>query len=71
MKNNNYIYVVTAYRWASRSKHSYIVLVSNKKHEAKKAATKETESRGGKYDCEVLEFDLKDKTHKKLFFKQN
>lgn len=52
------IYTVTAYRWGDREKHSYIVGVYNQKDAALKAAEFEEDYRGGKYGCEVLEWDL-------------
>jgi len=48
-------FVVTAYKFADRSAHSYVVGVYNKKAMAIKMADAETEYRGGKYSCEVLE----------------
>jgi|GEM_PF-3298420 len=54
-KNPVKYYVVTAYKWADRSAHSYVVGVYDKKAMAIKQADAETEYRGGKYSCEVLE----------------
>ena len=54
MKRN--IYTVHAYRWGDRELHSYSVGVYSKKHSALKAAEDEAEWRGGKYECEVIEW---------------
>lgn len=54
MKRNTY--TVHAYRWGDRELHSYLVGVYSKKHAALNAAEAETEWRGGKYECEVLEW---------------
>ena len=53
-----YIYTVRACRWGDRETHSYIVGVYSKKHAAQKAATEEENWRGGKYQCEVIEWEL-------------
>ena len=50
------IYTVHAYRWGLRNTHSYSVGVYSKKHAALKAAEAEKEWRGGKYECEVIEW---------------
>lgn len=50
------IYTVHAYRWGDRELHSYSVGVYPKKHAALQAAEAETEYRGGKYECEVIEW---------------
>lgn len=52
------VYTVHAYRWGDRELHSYIVGVYAKKHAAIKAADHETEYRGGKYECEIIEWEL-------------
>lgn len=52
------IYTVHAYRWGDRQCHSYSVGVFSKKHAALKAAQTESDYRGGKYECEVLEWAL-------------
>ena len=54
----NQVYSVTAYRFGDRERHSYVVGVYSKKHAALKAAIAEEDYRGGKYVCEVLEWDL-------------
>lgn len=50
------VYTVHAYRWGDPEMHSYIVGVYTKKQAALNAATTEEEYRGGKYECEVLEW---------------
>lgn len=52
------IYTVHAYRWGDRECHSYSVGVYSKKCAALKAAETESDYRGGKYKCEVLEWTL-------------
>lgn len=52
------VYTVHAYRWGDRELHSYTVGVYPKKHAALKAAEVEASWRGGKYECEVLEWSL-------------
>lgn len=52
------VYTVHAYRWGDRENHSYLVGVYSKKHAAMKAGERETEYRGGKYECEVIEWQL-------------
>lgn len=52
------IYTVHAYRWGDRECHSYSVGVYSHKHAALKAAQTESDYRGGKYECEVLEWTL-------------
>jgi hypothetical protein len=52
------VYTVQACRWGNRENHSYIVGVYPKKAQAIKAAESEEEYRGGKYACEVLEWEL-------------
>ena len=52
------VYTVRACRWGDHELHSYIVGVYPKKHAAQKAAEIEREWRGGKYECEILEWVL-------------
>ena len=56
MKNK--IYTVTAYRWGDRDEHSYSHGVFNNKANALKEAEDHKAYRGGKYECEVLEWDV-------------
>lgn len=60
------LYTVQAYRWGDRECHSYTVGVFSKKHAALKEAKAETDYRGGKYECEVLEWVLDDNVVKKV-----
>lgn len=53
-----YIYTVRSCRWGDRETHSYIVGVYEDKHSAQQAAENEEQWRGGKYECEILEFEL-------------
>jgi len=52
------VYTVRACRWGDIESHSYIVGVYPKKHAAQQAAQTEEEWRGGKYECEILEWIL-------------
>ena len=52
------VYTVRACRWGDRESHSYVVGVYAKKHAAQKAAEIERAWRGGKYECEILEWIL-------------
>ena len=52
------VYTVHAYRWGDRECHSYSVGVYFRKRTALKAAQTESDYRGGKYECEVLEWML-------------
>lgn len=52
------IYTVTAYRYGCRESHSYVVGVYNKKQKAINAAETEQDYRGGKYECEILEWNI-------------
>lgn len=52
------VYTVHAYRWGDRECHSYSVGVYSEKHAALTAAQTEWDYRGGKYECEVLEWTL-------------
>jgi hypothetical protein len=52
------VYIVTAYRWGDREKHSYVVGVFDNEETAIKEAKLETEFRGGKYECEVRSMEL-------------
>ena len=52
------VYTVRACRWNNSETHSYIVGVYTSKEKAIKAAESEEIYRGGKYGCEVLEWEL-------------
>lgn len=55
-----YAYVVTAYRWADRDNHSYVVGVASTPEGAIRLAHQEQRDRGGKYWCEALEILVDD-----------
>lgn len=55
---NNKVYTVRACRWGDKESHSYIVGVYTRKHKALDVAQKERDWRGGKYECEVIEWKL-------------
>lgn len=52
------IFTVAAYRWGSKENHSYIVGVYSTEKRALEVAAIEEEFRGGKYECEVLEWKV-------------
>jgi hypothetical protein len=60
------VYTVHAYRWGDRENHSYLVGVYSKKLAAIKAGEATTEWRGGKYECEVIQWKLDDYESKKV-----
>jgi len=49
------MFVVTAYRYGDTERHSYVVGIANTLDRAKKWADAETEYRGGKYECQILQ----------------
>jgi hypothetical protein len=51
-------YTVSAHRWSDAESHTYIVGVYSKESAALKAAGDEEEYRGGKYKCEVIEWEV-------------
>jgi hypothetical protein len=55
---NPQVYTVIAYRYGNREAHSYPVGVYATAADALKAAEIEEDYRGGKYECEVMEFTL-------------
>jgi len=55
MKNK--IYTVHAYRYGDRELHSYSQGVFTKKQAALVEAEKHSLERGGKYECEVVEWE--------------
>ena len=59
------IYTVHAYRWGDRERHSYSVGVFRKKARALKEAEEHSVYRGGKYECEVIEWSIDDKDSQK------
>ena len=50
------VYTIHAYRWGGRDNHSYLVDVTFDKQEALETAEAEAYWRGGKYECEVREW---------------
>lgn len=54
------IYVVTAYRWGLRDRHSYVLGAYYNLGVAKQIAVAEVEGRGGKYGCEIVACDPED-----------
>lgn len=57
------VYSIHAYRFGDRERHSYSVGVCSTRDAALKMAADEEEWRGGKYECEVCEFELDSPTH--------
>jgi len=55
---NQNVFVVTAYRYADKEAHSYVVGVFEQQYYACGIAEKEKDCRGGKYDCEVIKVEL-------------
>jgi hypothetical protein len=62
---NDLVYVVTAYRWGDKELHSYVVGVSRDERKAIAMAKSEESYRGGKYYCEVLEWELDEELDKR------
>jgi hypothetical protein len=52
------MYVVTAYRFGNNENHSYVVGVFSSRVQARFNADVEESFRGGKYICEISEFQL-------------
>jgi len=73
MNKNNFLYVVTMYRYANKEEHSYVLGVYDNPNEAIKHGKVEESWRGNKYTCEVLRLKLNDTTTilMKLFFRLN
>ena len=61
------IFVVTAYRWGDREAHSYVVGAYDNSDLAKEAADNECKYRGGKYECEVIEFIINNGIPRKVY----
>lgn len=59
------IYTVHAYRWGGRENHSYPVGVYQTEKDALTAAVETEQHRGGKYECEVYKWDIRntDRSH--------
>lgn len=58
------VYTVHAYRWGDQEEHSYTVGVYSTKALSLKSAGNEHTHRGGKYECEILEWELDDGNYK-------
>lgn len=54
----NFVYTVHAYRYGNRELHSYSVGVFSTERLALVAAETEEDFRGGKYECEVIEWEI-------------
>ncbi len=52
------IYIVLARRWGDDESHSYIIGGFSNKYKAQKAAIEVHKSRGGKYECEIIEMNI-------------
>ena len=52
------LYTIHAYRWGNRENNSYIVAAVTDKILALRIAEQENIYRGGKYECEVLEWPI-------------
>lgn len=61
------LYILTAYRFANKERHSYVVGAYDNYMDAHKAGYEETEHRGGKYICEVIGVELNKNCKKPLF----
>ena len=61
MASKNKLYTVIARRYNNHESHAYLVGVFDKKNKGIAAADCETEYRGGKYSCDVLECVLNSK----------
>ena len=57
------MFVVTAYRHGDREAHSYVVGMFNTIDRATKAASGETEYRGGKYYCQIISMRVNETVH--------
>lgn len=55
------VYVVTAYRWADKREHSYVVGCFTDQKLALAAVAAEEKYRAEKYKCEVLEVPLNER----------
>jgi len=52
------MFVIQAYRYGDKEKHSYVVGIFDSIEKAIKASEAENQFRGGKYECEIYEFEL-------------
>jgi hypothetical protein len=60
------VYTVHAYKWGDRELHSYSVGVFGSKDAALKEAECHRTYRGGKYECEVIGWDLDDRESREI-----
>lgn len=58
MTKQTFVYIVHARRWGSDQTHNYIVGVYSNAKAAINAAEREEEQRGGKYACDVMEWEV-------------
>lgn len=58
MTKQTLVYIVHARRWGSDQTHNYIVGVYSNVKAAINAAEREEEQRGGKYACDVMEWEV-------------
>jgi len=65
IKDDNKVFVVTAYRWANKESHSYVVGIYQTENDAIYYADKEEDYRGGKYNCEIIKVSIGDYRDKK------
>ena len=56
--NMNRMYIVTAYRYSDREKHSYVVAVCDSEEIARQLADREENNRAGKYECEITSHEI-------------
>ena len=52
------VYVINAYRFGDREAHSYLEAVLHDKEMAFKHAEYHENYRGGKYECEIIEYNM-------------
>jgi len=52
------LYIIHAFRYGNHENHSYLVGVFTDKETALKEADTEEDYRGGKYECEVTEWEV-------------
>ena len=71
MASKNKVYTVHAYRWGDRDNHSYSVGVFSRKTKALNEAEDHRVHRGGKYECEVIEWSVDDTSSYKTILPLN
>lgn len=60
-------YVVTAYRFANKEQHSYVVGIYDTYDLGKDAGLAETQHRSGKYICEIIGCEINQSAKKPLY----